>query len=62
MAKSKRLDALKNKRRELKGVSDALWQFLNHQVGTLKVRIGVKDLGSNRTSQVNEWLVVIENI
>ena len=40
IVKSKWLDALKHRFKELEGVSDALWQSHDFRVGTLEAKMG----------------------
>ena len=59
MAKPEWLETLKHRLEELKGVSDALWDSLEHRVGTLEVRIRVQGLGNSNAPQ-GERLIIIE--
>ena len=54
------VEALKHKLEKLERVSDALWESLYCRVGTLEAKMNVHDLGSNKTPQSNEQIVVIE--
>ena len=62
IAKLEWIKTLEHKLEELKGISDALWKFLDHWVGTLVAKIDVHGSGSSKTPQPNKRLVVIEEI
>ena len=45
---------------EVKGISDALWESLDCQVGTLERKIDVHGSRSSKTPQSTEQIVVIK--
>ena len=49
-----------HKLKELKGINYALWESLDCQVGTIEAKMDVHGSGSNKTPQLNEWIVVTE--
>ena len=54
------MDTLEHKLKELKGMSDALWESHDHWVGTLEERMDVHGSRSNKTPQLNKQLVMIK--
>ena len=48
MAKPEWVEALEHKLEELEGVSNALWESLDHRVGTLEKRMNAHDSGSSK--------------
>ena len=51
MVKPKQIDALEHSLKELKGISDVLWESLNHQARTLKAIMDVHGTGISKTQQ-----------
>ena len=60
MVKPKRVEALKHKLEELKGISNALWESWNHRVGTLELKMNVHDSRSSKAPQSNERIIVMQ--
>ena len=60
MAKLERMDALEHRVRELKGISDVLWESFDCQVGIFEAKMNIHGSGSNKTPQATKQLVVIK--
>ena len=55
-----RIKALEHKLKDLEGVSNGLWESLDHQVGAVEAKANVHDLGSYKAPQSDGQIVGIE--